>query len=35
MRQLQELKTASSLLEAPNVDTKPKIENLQELFKIL
>ena len=33
MRQLQELKTASSLLEAPNVHTKPKIEDLQELLK--
>jgi len=33
MTQLQELKTASSLLEAPIVDTKPKTEDLQEFFK--
>ena len=31
--QLQELKTASSLVEAPNVDNKPKIEDLKVLFK--
>ena len=31
--QLQELKTASSLLEAPNVDKKPKVEDLQYIFK--
>ena len=30
--QLQELRRASSLIEAPNVDTKPKIEDLQQLF---
>ena len=33
MTQLQELKTASPLVEAPNIDKKPKIEDLQELFK--
>jgi len=31
--QLQELKTASSLVEAPNMDTKPKIEEVEKLFK--
>jgi len=31
--QLQELKTASSLVEAPNIDTKPKIEEVEKLFK--
>jgi len=31
--QLQELKTASSLVEAPNIDTKPKIEDLEKLFQ--
>ena len=30
---LQELKTASSLVEAPNVDKKPKVEDLQDIFK--
>ena len=33
MMQLQELKTASSLVEAPNIDNKPKIEELKKLFK--
>ena len=33
MTQLQELKTASSLVEAPNIDDKPKIEELKKLFK--
>jgi FixJ family two-component response regulator len=33
MTQLQELKTASSLVEAPNIDNKPKIEELKKLFK--
>jgi len=32
-QQLQELKTASSLVEAPNMDTKPKIEEVEKLFK--
>jgi len=32
-QQLQELKTASSLLSAPNVDNKPKIEDLLIIFK--
>ncbi len=31
--QLQELKKASSLLEAPNVDCKPKEEELVQMFK--
>ncbi len=31
--QLQELKRASSLVEAPNVDNKPKVERLQALFE--
>ncbi|MBD3792378.1 MAG: transposase [Campylobacterales bacterium] len=31
--QLQELKRASSLVEAPNVDNKPKEEKLQALFE--
>ena len=31
--QLQELKRASSLVEAPNIDTKPKIEDLVMLFE--
>ena len=31
--QLEELKTASSLLGAANVDTKPKIEDLVSIFK--
>ena len=31
--QLQELKTASSLVEAPNLDKKPKEEDLQYLFQ--
>ncbi len=30
--QLQELKAASSLLEAPNIDTKPDIEKLKKMF---
>ena len=31
--QLQELKTASSLVEAPNIDSKPKIEDLVVMFE--
>jgi len=31
--QLQELKRASSLIEAPNADKRPKEEDLRELFK--
>jgi REP element-mobilizing transposase RayT len=31
--QLQELKTASLLVEAPNIDTKPKVEEVERLFK--
>ncbi len=31
--QLQELKTASSLVEAPNVNNKPKIEDLVNMFE--
>jgi len=31
--QLQELKKASSLVEAPNIDTKPKIEDLTIMFE--
>ena len=31
--QLQELKTASSLVEAPNIDTKPKEEDLVKVFE--
>ena len=31
--QLQELKTASSLVEAPNSDNKPKIKELKKLFQ--
>ncbi len=31
--QLQELKTASSLVEAPNVNHKPKIEDLVKMFE--
>jgi DNA-directed RNA polymerase specialized sigma subunit len=31
--QLRELKTASSLVEAPNIDTTPKIEDLEKLFQ--
>ncbi|QOR60950.1 transposase [Sulfurovum sp. ST-21] len=31
--QLQELKRASSLIEAPNVDKRPKEEDLRELFQ--
>ncbi|MDD2451131.1 MAG: transposase [Sulfurovum sp.] len=31
--QLQELKTASSLVEAPNSDTKPKVEDLHNMFE--
>ncbi len=31
--QLQELKKASSLVEAPNVDSKPNVEDLIEIFK--
>ena len=31
--QLQELKTASSLVEAPNVDKRPKEKDLQKMFK--
>ena len=31
--QLQELKKASSLVEAPNIDTKPKIEDLTMMFE--
>ena len=30
--QLQELKAASSLVEAPNIDTKPDIEKLKKMF---
>ncbi|MDQ7083524.1 MAG: transposase, partial [Sulfurovum sp.] len=33
MAQLRELKTASYLVEAPNMDTKPKIEDLEEIFQ--
>ena len=32
-QQLQELKTASSLVEAPNIDNKPKVEDLVTIFK--
>jgi len=32
-QQLQELKTASSLVEAPNLDNKPKSEDLVKTFK--
>ena len=32
-QQLQELKTASSLVEAPNLDNKPKVEDLVTIFK--
>ncbi|MEA3491184.1 MAG: helix-turn-helix domain-containing protein [Campylobacterota bacterium] len=31
--QLQELREASSLLEAPNIDTRPKVEELEKLFQ--
>ncbi len=31
--QLQELKKASSLIEAPNIDTQPKIEECRKLFE--
>ena len=31
--QLQELKTASSLVEAPNSDNKPDMEKLESMFK--
>jgi hypothetical protein len=31
--QLQELRKASLLVEAPNVDTRPKVEDLKKLFK--
>jgi len=31
--QLQELKKASSLVEAPNIDTKPKWEDLEKMFQ--
>ncbi len=31
--QLKELKTASSLIEAPNIDKRPKIEDCQKLFE--
>jgi len=31
--QLQELKKASSLIEAPNIDKRPKIEDCQKLFE--
>ena len=31
--QLQELRKASSLVEAPNVDNRPKIEACQKLFE--
>jgi len=34
-QQLQELKTASSLVEAPNVDNKPKEEDLIMLFETI
>ena len=34
-QQLQELKTASSLVEAPNVDNKPKEEDLLMLFETI
>ena len=30
--QLQEMKKASSLVEAPNIDTKPNIESLKKRF---
>lgn len=33
MQQLQELKTASSLVEAPNIDNKPKVEDLVKIFE--
>ncbi|MDQ7083543.1 MAG: hypothetical protein Q9M36_00785 [Sulfurovum sp.] len=33
MAQLRELKTASCLVTAPNRDTKPKIEDLEEIFQ--
>ena len=32
-RELQELRKASSLIEAPNVDTRPKVEDLENLFQ--
>ena len=32
-QQLQELKTASSLVESSNLDNKPKQEDLVEIFK--
>ena len=32
-QQLQELKTASSLVKAPNLDHRPKQEDLVEIFK--
>ncbi len=32
-QQLQELKTASSLVEAPNIDKKPNIKRLEKIFK--
>ncbi|HFQ62239.1 MAG TPA: helix-turn-helix domain-containing protein, partial [Epsilonproteobacteria bacterium] len=32
-QQLQELKTASSLVEAPNLDNTPKEEDLVKMFK--
>ena len=31
--QLQELKTASSLIEAPNIDKRPRVEDCQRLFE--
>ena len=33
MAQLQELKKASSLVEAPMIDSKPDIEKLQKMFE--
>ena len=32
--QLQELKTASSLMSAPNVDNRPKIDDFVLIFKV-
>ena len=34
MTQLQELKTALSLVESPNIDKKPKIKELKNYLKI-
>ena len=33
IEQLQDLKTASSLVEAPNIDNKPRQEDLVKIFK--